>query len=121
MSLSTEEVKDRVNSMLLAELKRHQGLQWYYISVATEAEFLGAYFIEARGQTEAWTWLHTLGWYPRGSNASTKTVGPVEPDKMRLVPVAMRWRRLSKNEALTLKEDQPDADPVPDQQGGTVR
>lgn len=116
MPLTPDEVKAKVNSLLLAELKHHQGLQWYYISVAIEGEFLGGYFIEARGKTEAWTWLHTLEWYPRGSNASTITIGPIDPAKMQNIPFTMRWRRLGKNEALTLKEDQPGADLVPDPQ-----
>lgn len=76
-------------------------LKWFYISIANEEEFLGGYILQAFGPTHAWVTLHTLGWYPSGSDAGTETT--LIPDSaVGTIPPSFMWRRLSEEEVLTL-------------------
>jgi len=93
-----------IAAMLLEEVKDGV-LSWYYISAfsqggdPTAASFVGGYFIEARGETEAMCLLHMLCMYPSGCGT---VCSKVSEDSMRHVPITYRWRKLNKMEVDSL-------------------
>ncbi len=88
-SMNPIELKQRIASLLLEELKKDDRA-WYYISIAND-EFLGGVFIRATGSTDAWVLLHGLNLFPMGVGAATQTTGPLEESYMAKVPDDMRW------------------------------
>jgi hypothetical protein len=93
------QLREKIAALLLEEVKAGK-MDWWYISVADEKEFKGGYIIEARGRTEAWCLFHSLNWCPK--DVSTQVTGPIT-EEMGRVPEGFRWRRLTKEEALSLK------------------
>lgn len=91
-------VSARIRNLMLDEAKTEK-LDWYYISVADE-KFRGGYLIKAQGPTVAWRFLHAFGWWVDG--CSTSTNGPISDEVMAKIPDDMRWRKLTKDEALNL-------------------
>lgn len=100
--MEVSEMKAKVASLLLAELKSGDKAGWYYISVANERtqQFEGAYLLYAAGETDAWCRAHNLNWIPR--DCSTLTNGPISAEMMLKIPEDQRWRKLSADEARNL-------------------
>lgn len=90
------ELRKRVGAMVLEEVKSGT-LDWYYISIAGDAGFYGAYLIQARGPNEAWNLLHLCFGVPE--EHETLSNGPVPDAVMAKVPVELRWRLLTRDEA----------------------
>jgi hypothetical protein len=96
---NTTEVRARISKALLEELKQDV-FNWYYISIADNKAFWGGYIIKARGPTEAWCLMHSMNWYPKGSECGTQTT---EIPDITKVPEDMRWRKLTQEDLNRLK------------------
>ena len=102
VTANDDAVRTMIAKLILEECKVGI-LKWFYISIANEKEFLGGYILQAFGPTHAWTTLHALGWYPRGSDAGTETT-LVPDDVIDAMPPSTLWRKLSKEEVESLGE-----------------
>lgn len=98
--LTPEQVKKRVEGMLLEELKAGQR-DWYFISCANAEGFGCGFYVEAFGPTDAFRLSHALGLYPEGSGCETLTL-KVSPDKVHKIPQGHRWRRLTREEIMSI-------------------
>ena len=91
-----EEFEKRLAEVILEEQEGGRG--WWYLSFATEEEFLGGLYLEASGPVEACMIAGLLGLNPGGEVLAW----PVTPEKLEQfaqnVPDEKRYRLLTKEE-----------------------
>lgn len=93
--MSEREFRNRTDELLTQEMDAGE-FAWYYLSFATEDDFLGGLYIQAFGLMSAVTTATVMGLNPGGEVA---TWGPIPDWQMKLhVPEEKRMRLLTKEE-----------------------
>lgn len=91
----TDQTKQRIADLLLAEIKTHEP-QWFLIAnVNKQGKYVSGAFIFGYGPTDCWRIFHTLQLYQKDCSTETMQI-PV--GGMKKVAEEMRWRLLSEQE-----------------------
>jgi hypothetical protein len=91
--------KERAAELLLKELTSGSPEQWYYISMVhcPTNKFAGGFVVPGHGPTDAWMRFHALNLHEK--DCETGTHGPIDEEPLTRIPLSMRLRKLSKEEA----------------------